>query len=298
MKNTKKIIFIGTVIFSKKILLKLLSMNVKIELIICKKKSLFNSDFADLSSIAVKNNINYHNTDNINSKKTEKIIRAVSPDVIFCFGWSQLIHKNILNIPSLGIVGFHPSNIKLNRGCNPITWALVLGLKKTASTFFWINKRIDNGKIINVKDVKILNNDNANSLYNRIIKTAYSQIPKILKEINNKNLKFVNKVQQTGIYWRRRKFADGQIDWRMRAVDIHNLIKGLSNPYVGAHFIYKKQLIKVWKSKKTEKKLPYYVPGQIINVSKKNVEIKCGEGTIIIDKIDKVINFKINGYIE
>ena len=298
MENKKKIIFIGTVIFSKKILLKLLSMNIKIEMIICKKNSSFNSDFADLSSIAKKNNIKYHYTDNINSKKTEKIIRSILPDVIFCFGWSQLIHKHILSIPSLGIVGFHPSNIKLNRGCNPITWALVLGLKKTASTFFWINKKIDNGKIINSKDVKILNNDNAYSLYNRIIKTAYSQIPIILKEINNKNLKISKKIQQTGVYWRRRKFADGQIDWRMRAVDIHNLIRGLSYPYVGAHFIYKKHLIKVWKSKKTQKKLPYYVPGQIINVSKKNVEIKCGEGTIIIDKTDKTINFKINGYIE
>jgi len=41
-----------------------------------------------------------------------------------------------LGIAPLGVVGFHPAALPANRGRHPLIWALFLGLKKTASTFF------------------------------------------------------------------------------------------------------------------------------------------------------------------
>ena len=58
------------------------------------------------------------------------------PDLIICVGWSQILKSEILNIPKLGVIGFHPSKLPENRGKHPIIWSLVLGKKETASTFF------------------------------------------------------------------------------------------------------------------------------------------------------------------
>ena len=57
-----------------------------------------------------------------------------------------------------------------NRGKHPIIWSIVLGLKSSGSTFFIMSKKIDYGKIIDQKKIKILKNDDAKKLYDKITK--------------------------------------------------------------------------------------------------------------------------------
>jgi len=52
-----KILFVGSVLFSKFALQKLISMKVNLKGVICKKVSKFNSDFYDIVIIAKENNI-------------------------------------------------------------------------------------------------------------------------------------------------------------------------------------------------------------------------------------------------
>ena len=42
---------------------------------------------------------------------------------------------------------------------------------------------------------------------------------------------------------RKRKSGEEVVDWRMSNKFIHNLVRALSKPYVGAYFIYKKRNI-------------------------------------------------------
>ena len=80
-----RILFIGSVEFSKSALLKLISMDENIVGVICKKSSKFNSDFFDLGIIAKKSRIPYLYTPDINSDETERWIKLNNPDVIYCF---------------------------------------------------------------------------------------------------------------------------------------------------------------------------------------------------------------------
>ena len=61
-----RIVFIGSVLFSQKALLKLLELKANIVGIITKEKSTYNSDFIDLSSISEEYNIPYRFVKNIN----------------------------------------------------------------------------------------------------------------------------------------------------------------------------------------------------------------------------------------
>ena len=146
-----KVIFIGSVLFSKRLLNHLIKKKVDIQLIITKKVLKENSDKYDLSRCAKKNKIPYIYVKNINDKNNLSIIKSHKPDVIFCLGWSEILKKDILKIPKLGTIGYHPSDLPHNRGKHPIIWALVKGLKQTASTFFLLNQRIDEGNIVSKK---------------------------------------------------------------------------------------------------------------------------------------------------
>ena len=78
-----KILFIGTVEFSYKALKKLIDLNVEIVGICTKKKSHFNSDFADLTPLCKKADIPFKYVDDINSKENIEWVRGLNPDIIF-----------------------------------------------------------------------------------------------------------------------------------------------------------------------------------------------------------------------
>ena len=80
-----RILFVGSVAFSKYALEKIIHMNEDIVGVICKDFSKFNADFYDLGPLAEKNNIPYLYTKNINSEETEVWIKNKHPDVIYCF---------------------------------------------------------------------------------------------------------------------------------------------------------------------------------------------------------------------
>ena len=182
-----RVLFIGKVEFSLHALQKLLKLKVNIVGVCSKKTSDFNSDFADLSPTCLSNLIPFLNVKDINSPTSVKWIKNLSPDVIFCFGWSSLIKKEVLNIAPLGVIGYHPTKLPQNRGRHPLVWTLALGLKESASTFFFMDEGADTGDILSQVDFQISYDDNAQTLYNKVINIALSQIENFVSKLEKDN---------------------------------------------------------------------------------------------------------------
>ena len=275
-----KILFIGTVEFSYRALKKLVELNADIVGVCTKDKSNFNSDFADLTPICNKNKIPLKYIDDINSIENINWIKSLNPDVIFCFGWSSLIKKELLNLTKLGIVGYHPALLPENRGRHPIIWALALGLKKSASTFFFMEEGADDGDILSQKEFEILYEDDAKSLYEKVTDIALNQIEEFSPKLQNNNFKRIKQNHNLANTWRKRGKSDGKIDFRMSSNAIYNLVRGLTKPYIGAHIEYKNKDITVWKVEEIE-------------FNKNNIEfgkiLEINGNTIIVKTYDKAI---------
>ena len=144
-----KAIFIGCVDFSNAMLVSLLNYDaVNVVGIATRQASTINADFYSLAPVAESHGIPCFLAQGNDQNTMEKWIRKLSPDVIFCLGWSYLLNEAILEIPRLGVVGYHPAPLPRGRGRHPIIWSLALGLTKTASTFFIMDKGADSGDII------------------------------------------------------------------------------------------------------------------------------------------------------
>lgn len=276
-----KIFFIGCVNFSKELLISIINVpKIKIVGIATKKSSKFNSDHYDLSKVGNPHNVPFRYIDDINDSKTEGWIYSLSPDIIFCFGWPSLLKQNILSIPNFGVIGYHPSELPINRGRHPIIWALVLGLTKTGSTFFLMNEGADTGDIISQRKLKIKKNDDAESLYFKLVEISKNQLNDIISDLNNDSLVKTPQINE-GNFWRKRSKKDGLIDWRMSSENIYNLIRGLTRPYVGAHFEFNGEEIKVWKSKICRTSKKNFEPGKVLKISKDGIiKVKTGDGAI------------------
>ena len=292
-----RILFIGSVQFSKITIEALLTKKLNIVGICGLKSSKFNSDHFDLSNIAKENNIPFKHCPNINDELSIEWVRKLKPEVIFCFGWSQILSKKILNIPTKGAIGFHPSKLPKNRGRHPIIWALVLGLKETGSTFFFMKEDVDSGDILSQRTIKISIQDNARSLYNKIATEALKQLEEIIPNLEKNEIHTIPQNLSTSNNWRKRSQKDGLIDWRMSAESINNLVRGLSRPYVGAHFYYKKEPITIWETKIIKNKFNNIEPGKVLFSSKKSTIIKAGTNAIEIIEMNPSTIFDKGTYL-
>lgn len=275
-----KIFFIGTVEFSKCALAKLIEMKTQIAGVATKADSPFNADFADLIPLCKKTNIPYRFVDNINDRDVIDWINSLHPDVIFCFGWSELLKRELLHLAPMGVVGFHPAALPKNRGRHPIIWSLVLGLEETASTFFFMDEGADSGDILSRKFIKIAYQDDAQSLYTKIIGIALGQIEKFVPKLKNGTYKRMPQDHSMANTWRKRTKDDGKIDFRMSSYSIYNLVRALAKPYIGAHVVYKEKECKVWKSKEVSNKAFNLEPGKIVLVKNNIITVKTGDAAV------------------
>ena len=205
--------------------------------------------------------------------------------MIYCFGWSHILPSEILSIPKYGVVGFHPAELPNNRGRHPLIWAIFLGLKRTASTFFIMDEGADTGDIISQEIVTIEETDTAETLYKKVGEVAIKQIIDFSKEFELKGENIERRKQNIaeGNAWRKRGKVDGQIDFRMSSEAIYNLVRALTQPYVGAHIkLDEEKEVKIWKVIKKSCNFANYEPGKVLEVENNKILVKTYDGAIQI----------------
>lgn len=279
-----RIIFIGCVEFSYHMLTHLLSLDcVDIVGVVTRDESSFNADFHSLRSLAEEAGMPYYIARKNEQSEMEQWIRKLSPDVIYCFGWSYLLNPRMLDIPRLGVIGYHPAALPHNRGRHPIVWALALGLRETASTFFYMAESADSGDILSQEAVVITDDDDASTLYQKFIDISIMQLVKFTLQLVSGCQIRVSQNHSLANQWRKRVKADGQIDWRMSSRSIFNLVRALTKPYIGAHCVAEGAEVKIWKCSVADSNFPgceNIEPGKILNSDVNGISVKCGEGVI------------------
>ena len=269
-----KILFIGSVEFSYKFLEKLIGIGSEIVGVCTKKSSSFNSDFFNLKPLCDFHSIPCYYTNDINSKENIKWIEDKRPDIIFCFGWSALIKKDLLSIPSMGVLGYHPTKLPENRGRHPLIWPFILGMTASASTFFFMDEGADDGDILSQINFEILYKDDARSLYDKVVNIALNQVDVFYPKLINDNYLRITQDHDSSNTWRKRHKNDGIIDFRMTSRAIYNLVRGLSKPYIGAHVKYKGRDVTIWKVIEVGNSQNHIEPGKVLEVREKSFIIK------------------------
>ncbi len=275
-----RIVFIGSVDFSRRTLAACLDAGARVVGVVARRESAFNVDFADLGHVAEPHGLDLLYTDRVNDPETLAWVEERRPDVIFCFGWSALLGKELLDVPSLGVVGYHPAMLPANRGRHPLIWALALGLESTGSTFFFMDQWADSGDILSQRKMPIAYEDDAASLYERMCATAVEQICEFLPLLEQGTFRRVSQDHSQANWWRKRGRADGGIDFRMDSRSVYNLVRALTRPYVGAHIETPGGDVKVWKVRESEDAPANIEPGKVFWVEGGRVGVKCGKGAV------------------
>ncbi len=286
-----RIVYIGCVQSSREFLETVLGVpGAEIVGILTRKQSAFNSDFCSLGDIAEKNEIPCVYQEEHSEAAVLSWLKSCNADILYCFGWSYLLTQEAIQSARLGGVGYHPAALPANRGRHPIIWALALGLSETASTFFFLDEQADSGDILSQERVIITEEDDAASLYKKLMTIGKYQVQQLTRQFIDGTYTRTPQEWSKANIWRKRGHKDGLIDWRMPARGIYNLVRSLTHPYVGASFFYNGQEKKVWKAAVLFEETPRrnLEPGRILRLSPNEMDVQCGMGVVRLLEWDKI----------
>lgn len=284
-----KIVFVGAVDFSLHCLREVLRNGGDIRgvLTIRAEQAGIHSDYVDMGPEARNQGIPVHYIKSINDPETVQLLKDLKPDVIFVFGFSQMIKKEVLDIPVLGCIGTHPALLPRNRGRHPLIWALVEGLTESGLTFFFLDEGADSGDILWQKPFPITMEDNAGSLYKKIKELASDAIAEFLPQLEDGTYPRKPQDHSLATYWKKRGEKDGLVDWSKPTMIIFNLLRALTHPYVGAHTYLEDYRITIWSgrfpkgnSEIEEKKRGQ--PGLVLSADENNFVVETGDGALEI----------------
>ena len=147
---------------------------------------LSSSKMAKGLKFAKSNNIKYLSL-NYNQKNIEKkillILKKNNIRMICLAGFMKVLSKNFISKFKGKILNIHPSLLPKYKGLNTHERVLKNKEKYTGATVHLVNKKLDSGKIIIQKKIKVLKKDNKKSLEKKVLKIEhkiYSEAIKIL----------------------------------------------------------------------------------------------------------------------
>jgi methionyl-tRNA formyltransferase len=236
-----------------------------------------------VKKIALKLGLPVLQPDKLKSDKFVSELKNYNPDLIVVVAF-KILPEVVFNLPHYGSINLHASLLPKYRGAAPINWALINGETKTGLTTFFLNKKIDTGDILLQREIEIIPKDDFGSLHDKMMDEGAELLLETIDGIDDGSLKPQRQKNMEATGAPKLTPETGLINWNMPAVNILNLIRGLS-PYPGAYSFSDEKKIIILKAAVVNKSADD-IPGTVIESSPKGgFTIASGQDALFIKEL-------------
>jgi methionyl-tRNA formyltransferase len=221
-----------------------------------------------------------------NRKHSEEIIRQQEPELCFVSGWYWLLTRQILDTVPSGFIGIHFSLLPKYRGGSPLVWAMINGEPAVGLSMFSFTEGVDAGPLWAQRSITVGPDEYIDSVLARLEAQSVDLLHSSYLGILNRTIQAAEQNPLGASYCSMRNPADGLIDWKAPAAQVHNFVRAQSHPYPGAFTWHQQEngqeeKLIFWKARLCPH--PYYgTPGQVAQISSGEVYIVCGDHRAII----------------
>lgn len=205
------------------------------------------------------------------------------PDVIIVSAYGKILPPEIINLPKQGCLNVHPSLLPRYRGASPIQTALLNGDKTSGVSIILMDQGMDTGDIIAQEEFGIEQDDNYNSLSEKLSKLSCRLLREILPKYVGNETKLKIQNDSAATYAKKINKYDGRIDWRKTAVEIYNQIRAYSD-WPGSYTFYDKKKLDVMSARPLIIDSETASFGQVIQLEGK-IAVLCGEGFLELQSV-------------
>jgi len=187
-----------------------------------------------VKNIALDSGLKIVQPENINDKIIIEKLKEINPDVITVVAFGQKISSEILDLPRYKCINIHASLLPKYRGAAPINWALINGEEETGVTSIILQEKMDAGRMIIQKSIRINPDETAGKLNNRLSTLGAEVLMDSLKQIETGTAKYTLQDEKLVTYAPKLKKKDGLINWNHSTEEIHDFVRGM-NPWPTAY---------------------------------------------------------------
>ena len=282
---SKKIVFMGTPLFAVPILKSLYQNGYQVTVVFTqpekKSKRGMSINRTPIQNLAETLNIEFRTPLSLKNNKEEyEYLKDLNADLALVVAYGNIIPKEILSLTKNGFINVHASLLPFWRGAAPIARSIMNLETQTGISIMKINEKLDSGPVCNSYKLDILENENIESLSERLSLLAAEKILENIDNIFEGKAVFKEQDHSKATYAKKIDKEEGKISWNENAKKIIGKINGLY-PYPGAFFSYKGSRYKIIKAELSNTKGE---PGVILN---DNFEIGCYESSIKVLEIQR-----------
>ena len=216
-------------------------------------------------------------------------LRELDPDVIIVAAFGQIIPKEILDMPAFGCLNIHASLLPKYRGAAPIQYAVIDGEKESGVTLMRMGTGLDTGDMIAKAVVPLAPEETGGSLFDKLSQAGARLLVETLPSLENHTAVFEKQPQESPTaYAGMIRKEMGNLDWKLPALRLERLIRGL-NPWPSAYTFLEGKTLKIWKAavsgREYDKNGQEALPGTVVLTDKEGIHVACGEGRLILQEV-------------
>ena len=280
----KSIVYAGSDIFSIPSLQRLLDLKYKKITVLTKPPKrqgrgmkVKNNPLAQFSS---EQNIETLMPEDPNDSGLIERLKEIEPEALITSAYGKVVSEVMLDIFSIGNVNIHPSLLPRWRGPSPIESAILEGDKETGVTLMRMTEELDAGPIYTQQSIT-LGEENTKRLSEKLSLLAASMLESFLPSF----LKGVEGAKDQNERWATHskiiKKEHARVDWNEDPKTIDKKIKAYY-PWPVAHTYLDNKYFRIWDSKTLIENDERGSPGEIMDINKEGVVVKCSGGMIIL----------------
>ncbi|MBR4277184.1 MAG: methionyl-tRNA formyltransferase [Lachnospiraceae bacterium] len=290
-----KIVFMGTPDFAAGALKAIIEAGHEVTLVVTQPdRAKGRSDKlipSPVKDVALEHNIPVFQPLKIKTPEAVAELRKYDADIFVVAAFGQIISQEILDMPRYGCVNIHASLLPKYRGASPIQRVILDGEKKTGVTIMQMDAGIDTGDMLYKVETEISDEDTFETLHDRLTGIGAEAIVEALPLIESGELVPEKQDDSQSCYAKLIKKEMGKIDFNKSAEEVSRLVRGM-NPWPSAYTFLSGKQMKVWRVSvlpQTDDKTGKAVPGEIVELTKDGITVKCGEGSV------KILELQLEG---
>ncbi len=208
-------------------------------------------------------------------------MRRLQPDIAVVVAFGQILPEEFYTVPRLGTVNVHASLLPAYRGASPIVRAILNGDSLTGVSIMKIDKGMDSGDVLSMKEVPIPYTATAGYM-EMILASEGAEL--LLDTIVGYSVGIIKPIEQDhdqATYAPKLTRRDGIISWDSQASEIYNQIRAM-NPWPGSSTSFRggKMELKIWRSTESGGESASWTrPGTICSIDNEGMEVSCAGGT-------------------
>ena len=240
--------------------------------------------FSPVKECALALNIPVMQPVNVSVPEVIDELRAYEPELIVVVAFGQFVTKKIREMPKYGCINVHGSLLPEYRGAAPMQRAIIDGKKVTGITTMFMAKGMDTGDMLLKMEVEILPTDNFEDLHDKM---AVAGAALLLKTIDGLEKGTITRMPQDDALATHAPMIHketGHIDWSKGGQQIIDLMRGMY-PGHGAYAVLGEEPLKMFWAEAENKSYPDAAFGEIVEVTKKDFAVKCGDGILRIKEV-------------